>query len=117
MSAQGLFPRYRVEKLKGKITIRGQLPLSSFLKNVSLSGIQIRGKEIIPRENLKEVIIEFPKQDPIHLKLTQQWQEENDGDGYRSGYALKFSDKREYIKWYKLMKALHIVRMKKSKSL
>lgn len=113
MSAQGFFPRYKVEKLKDKITVRGQLPLSSFLKNVSLSGIQIRGKDIIPRDNLKEIIVEFPKQEPIHLKLSQQWQEENEDGGYRSGYALKFSDKKEYIKWYKLMKALHIVRMKK----
>ena len=116
MTEQALFPRYNVEKLKDKTSIKGKFPLSTYLKDVSLSGIQLRGIDIIPKENLKEIVIKFPNQPPIHLDLTQYWQEKSETEGYRSGYALKFSDKKEYIKWYKLMKALHIIRMKKGQS-
>ena len=109
------FPRYKVSKLKGKILFPGVSPEQITLDDISLGGIQIRSENKLITKEEMQVEVQFLNES-YHLVLKQVWLEEAEDDiPFKSGFKIIHQEIKELNKWIKLLKAMHLLKQKRSK--
>jgi len=122
-----VFPRYKISSLKATIQIEGFSQNSFYVKDICLGGLQIYSEGKLTLNNFNQVSFCIGKE-IYKLNIFQVWQEdvknvkeENKVEqkqvvNYRSGYRIKFIDKKSFKMWNKLLLAIHLHQEKKLKN-
>lgn len=108
-----IFPRYPVKKLKGFINTFPPSKSQLSLIDVSLSGLQISGNDIVDFENINELDITLGSQ-KFKIKVVCVWMDiDHDKQSSKAGFFIKFDKMETFNKWLTFIKALHMLQKKK----
>ncbi len=123
-----VFPRYTVIQLRPKLVLTTLEDAEFLVKDISLNGIQILSKSKIILKSYNQVYFKLSGKDSYRINITQVWQQENPmleesyrvimkeefkDISFRSGFKIKFTDTDDFLKWAKLIQAIHHHQKKK----
>jgi hypothetical protein len=107
-----LFPRYNIEKIQASLHM-GNLHGGPFkIVNVSLTGLQIKGPHKLIFRDFNQVKLSL--KDDYQLNVYQVWWREEQGE-FMSGLKLKLLEQDHFEKWFKFIKAIHMLKEKQNK--
>ena len=113
MISTRIFPRYDIENLKGKISLKGITHQNLQIKNISFGGFQIITMDKLITQDFNLFDISILKSDPpIQLYAKQLWYQDQT-KLYKSGFKLRFQDRQSLEKWKKIIFALHLHQKRK----